>query len=157
MNYIDNWISDFLNRPLDRIVQYRQFLQVKIRLIRSLIKKRYLFNSDVGLFFSQGANQIHGASKAEQPVASRGLLHVLRLVQDNRDSTAGQLDSEFTLRVARSTRENQPIRKFFENYNVTLQLSLFYLDSLCFLRTRSISSIRRIEHASAFSSYSKML
>ncbi len=29
-NHIDNWISDYLNKPIDRIVQYRQFIQVAI-------------------------------------------------------------------------------------------------------------------------------
>ena len=28
-NKIEDWISDYLNKPLDRIVQYRQFIQVR--------------------------------------------------------------------------------------------------------------------------------
>ncbi len=27
-NQIDTWLSDYLNKPIDRIVQYRQFIQV---------------------------------------------------------------------------------------------------------------------------------
>lgn len=32
INHFDNWISDYLNRPLDRIVQYRHFLQVNFEI-----------------------------------------------------------------------------------------------------------------------------
>ena len=30
-NKIDDWVSDYLNKPLDRIVQYRQFIQEQIK------------------------------------------------------------------------------------------------------------------------------
>ena len=44
INHFDNWISDYLNRPLDRIVQYRHFLQVnKFRIWISKIKLSNLF------------------------------------------------------------------------------------------------------------------
>lgn len=43
INHFDNWISDYLNRPLDRIVQYRHFLQVNFEFSKIKINN-FVFN-----------------------------------------------------------------------------------------------------------------
>jgi hypothetical protein len=52
----NTWISDYLNKPLERIVQYRQFLQV-------IYTPAYTFKIlnlwDLN-FYNIGANKIHG-------------------------------------------------------------------------------------------------
>ena len=44
LNVTNKWISDYLNRPLDRVVQYRQFIQVTYYYVSLLSISNFSFN-----------------------------------------------------------------------------------------------------------------